>query len=79
MASAAPLSMMTLRIETMDDLTTLSYEAAYDELADLIERLEGSDLPLEEALALYERGRRLAAHCQRLLDEAELRLQRLEG
>jgi len=63
----------------MSNLNDLNYEAAYTELAELIERLEGGDLPLEESLALYERGRLLAAHCQRLLDEAELRVQRLEG
>lgn len=79
MVSAAPLLTMRLRIETMDDPNTLSYEAAYEELTGLINQLESGDLALEDALALYERGRALAARCQRLLDEAELRLQRLEG
>ncbi|MCS6835922.1 MAG: exodeoxyribonuclease VII small subunit [Anaerolineae bacterium] len=70
---------MSLWTWTMDDPNALSYEAAYEELVELIDRLESGNLALEEALALYERGRALAARCQRLLDEAELRLQRLES
>lgn len=61
----------------MDTLKSLSYEQAYTELADLVARLEGGDLPLDESVRLYERGRLLAGHCQKLLDAAELRIQKL--
>ena len=61
----------------MDDINALSYEQAYSELNDLVARIETGDLPLDESVRLYERGRLLAGHCQKLLDAAELRIQRL--
>lgn len=62
----------------MQDVQTLSFEAAYAELAAIVERLDAAELTLEESVALFERGRALAARCQSLLDEAELRVGRLE-
>jgi exodeoxyribonuclease VII small subunit len=53
----------------------LSYEEAYEQLEQILDAIESGDLPLEEALSLYERGAMLAAHCTRLLDEAELRVE----
>ena len=54
--------------------TDLSYEAAFDQLAQVLQRLEGDELTLDESLALYEQGLALSAHCSRLLDEAELQV-----
>ncbi len=42
-----------------------------------LRRLEAEELPLEEALALFERGQALAARCNELLDQAELKLRKL--
>jgi len=53
----------------------LSYEAARDELVDVVRRLETGGVTLEESLALWERGEQLAAICQRWLDGARARLQ----
>lgn len=53
----------------------LSYEAARDELIDVVRRLEAGGTSLEESLTLWERGERLAAVCQRWLDGARARLQ----
>lgn len=61
----------------MSHISDLSFETAYAELDDIISRLESGELPLEDAVALYERGRQLAAHCQALLDSAELRVSQL--
>ncbi len=61
----------------MSHISDLSFETAYAELDDIIARLESGELPLEDAVALYERGRQLAAHCQALLDSAELRVSQL--
>jgi exodeoxyribonuclease VII small subunit len=55
----------------------LTYEQAFEELGTLVEQLETGDLPLEEALELYERGQALAARCNELLEHAELRLRQL--
>ena len=53
---------------------TLGYEQARDELVDVVRRLEAGGTTLEESLALWERGERLAAICQEWLDGARKRL-----
>ena len=58
----------------MDDIAKLSYEAAYQQLEALVAQMESGALPLEESVKLYERGQRLSAHCQALLEEAELKI-----
>ena len=63
----------------MGDMSERSFEEARDELVGILERLEGGELTLDESLALFERGRALAAHCQQLLDKAELRVRQLSG
>ena len=57
----------------------LSYEAAFEELEKIVAALESGEQPLEEALALFERGQGLAKHCSELLDAAELKVTRLSG
>jgi exodeoxyribonuclease VII small subunit len=52
----------------------LSYEQARAELGAVVEKLEAGGTTLEEALALWERGERLADICQRWLDGARARL-----
>jgi exodeoxyribonuclease VII small subunit len=52
----------------------LSYEQARAELAAVVEKLEAGGSTLEESLALWERGERLAAICQQWLDTARARL-----
>jgi exodeoxyribonuclease VII small subunit len=57
----------------------LSYEQAFTELEMIVTALESDEHPLEEALALFERGQALANRCAELLDEAELRVKQLSG
>jgi exodeoxyribonuclease VII small subunit len=57
-----------------DEDTTVSYEKARAELAAVVEKLEAGGTSLEESLALWERGERLADVCQRWLDGAKERL-----
>ena len=52
----------------------LSYEQARAELATVVEKLEAGGTSLEESLALWERGERLAGICQKWLDAARARL-----
>ena len=61
-----------------DDINSLSYEAAYQELERVVTRLESGEQSLEESVALYERGQRLSAHCQRLLENAQLRIRQVD-
>jgi exodeoxyribonuclease VII small subunit len=56
-----------------------SYEELYARLQEVVTRLEHGELPLAETLELYEQGVQLAAACQRLLDNAELRVQQLQN
>jgi exodeoxyribonuclease VII small subunit len=53
----------------------LSYEQARTELATVVERLEQGGSSLEESLALWERGEKLADVCQRWLDGARERIE----
>jgi exodeoxyribonuclease VII small subunit len=61
--------------ETPADLATLSFEDALAELEAIVKRLEGGQARLEQAIAEYERGAALRAHCERKLAEAEAKLQ----
>jgi exodeoxyribonuclease VII small subunit len=49
----------------------LNYEKAFQELKDLVQKLESDDLKLEEGLQLYERGQLLVERCTQLLTEDE--------
>jgi exodeoxyribonuclease VII small subunit len=53
----------------------LSYEQARDELVVIVQRLESGGVPLEESLALWERGELLAAVCQQWLDGAKAKIE----
>lgn len=59
------------------DVGDLTFEQAYAELEDIVERLESGDLTLDDSVALYARGQALARHCGVLLDGAELRVQQI--
>ncbi|MFP5347084.1 MAG: exodeoxyribonuclease VII small subunit [Actinomycetes bacterium] len=57
-----------------DDVDSLSYEQARDELVRVVQRLEAGAATLEESLTLWERGEALAERCRRLLEGARARL-----
>jgi exodeoxyribonuclease VII small subunit len=57
------------------NLDTLSYEQAREELIGIVQRLESGGVPLEESLALWERGEQLAAICQAWLDGAKAKIE----
>ena len=61
----------------MTDLSSLTFEQAFSELEMLVQQLESGEQDLERTLALFERGMALAAHCNKLLDKAELRVRQL--
>jgi exodeoxyribonuclease VII small subunit len=53
----------------------VGYEAARDELIDVVKQLENGGLTLEQSIALWERGEKLATICQTWLDGARARLE----
>ncbi len=63
--------------QTSSTIAAHDYEALMQRLRQVVEQLETGQLPLAEALALYEEGVTLAARCQQILDAAELRVQQL--
>lgn len=60
--------------EKTSDEARPSYEAAREELADVVRQLEQGGATLEESLTLWERGEKLASICQEWLDGAKERL-----
>lgn len=64
---------------TQSNIQDLTFEQAYAELSDLIDAMESGELPLEQSVATFERGKQLAAHCEALLENAELRVQQLNA
>ncbi len=54
-----------------------SFEQLFQELEATVQKLEAGNLPLDESLALYERGMQLARQCGGQLDGAELRIKEL--
>ena len=54
----------------------IPYEQAREELVEVVRALEAGGLTLEESLALWERGEKLATICQTWLDGARERLER---
>ncbi len=56
---------------------SLTFEEALARLEQIITRLEEGSLTLEDSVALFEQGQRLAAFCQDALDSAELRVREL--
>jgi exodeoxyribonuclease VII small subunit len=60
-----------------EDISALPFDRALEQLRSVVGRLEEGGLPLEGSIELYERGVALHDHCRRLLDAAELRVERL--
>ena len=61
----------------MSDINELSFEEAFAELETIVGKLEAGELALEDSVNLFERGRKLSAFCQKILDKAELRVNQL--
>ncbi|MGM9598602.1 MAG: exodeoxyribonuclease VII small subunit [Faecousia sp.] len=56
---------------------SVTFEASLKRLDEIVSRMERGDVPLEEALSLFEEGTALVKSCTKLLDEAELKIVRL--
>jgi len=67
MAMARPLA----------EIKDMSFERALKELESIVERLEKGAVELEESIVIYERGEALREHCDRLLKQAEAKVERL--
>jgi exodeoxyribonuclease VII small subunit len=59
------------------DVVKLPFERAIEELESIVKRLEDGKVPLEESVAIYERGEALKRRCEDLLRQAEARVQKI--
>lgn len=67
-------------IESFDQpFEEMTYEQAYRQLDEIVSVLESGEYSLEISLKLFERGQKLARYCSQLLDQAELKVQKLSG
>ncbi|MDB5468601.1 MAG: exodeoxyribonuclease small subunit [Caulobacter sp.] len=59
------------------DIDALSFEDALKELERIVQTLESGQAPLEESISVYERGALLKAHCEKKLEAARLRVEKV--
>jgi exodeoxyribonuclease VII small subunit len=59
------------------DIAAMSFEDALAELEQIVRRLEGGQVKLDEAIMSYERGAQLKRHCEKKLNEAQQRVDRI--
>jgi len=55
----------------------VSYEQALERLEGLVRRMEQGEVPLEESLKAFERGRSLVSRCKAILEDAERRIEQM--
>jgi len=63
--------------ENNTDVKKMPFERAIEELESIVKRLEEGKVPLEESVAIYERGEALKARCEELLRHAEARVEKI--
>jgi exodeoxyribonuclease VII small subunit len=59
------------------DIAAMSFEDALAELDGIVRRLEGGQVKLDDAIQSYERGAQLKRHCEKKLNEAQQRVDRI--
>jgi exodeoxyribonuclease VII small subunit len=60
-----------------DDIAAMPFEQALAELESIVDRLERGEVSLEDSIAIYERGEALKRHCEALLKDAEMRIEKI--
>lgn len=60
-----------------EDISALSFEAALAELEQIVRTLEAGSAPLDESIALYQRGDALKRHCEARLKAAQERIEQI--
>ena len=59
------------------ELAAISFEEALRELETIVTSLERGDVSLDDAIAAFERGTALKAHCQKRLEEARMKVEQI--
>jgi exodeoxyribonuclease VII small subunit len=63
--------------DTAPDIAAMSFEDALRGLEEIVRKLESGEVPLDDSIALYERGEALRKHCQARLDAAQVRIEKI--
>jgi exodeoxyribonuclease VII small subunit len=66
-----------VELDVPADIAAMSFEEALAELEQIVRRLEGGQVKLDEAILSYERGALLKRHCEKKLNEAQQRVDRI--
>lgn len=61
----------------MPQIDQMSFEQALTALEEIVTQLERGDVPLDQSIALYERGEKLREACQNRLDSAQARIEKI--
>jgi exodeoxyribonuclease VII small subunit len=77
MTDARPAAALPASPADLPGAAELPFEKALEQLEEIVRRLERGDVPLDESVAIYERGEKLKQHCETLLKRAEARIQRI--
>jgi len=64
--------------DTSQDLGTISFEDALEELEGIVSDLEAGEVSLDDAITAFERGTALKAHCKKRLDEARMKVEKIQ-
>lgn len=67
----------TETLQSAGDVSGYSFEKAVAELESIVARLERGDVALDESISIYERGEALKKHCEKLLNAAENRIEKI--
>jgi len=69
--------MSSMAESAYSDVNRMPFERAIEELESIVKRLEEGKVPLEESVAIYERGEALKKRCGELLRQAEARVEKI--
>lgn len=64
-------------MESSPEIGEMSFEEALKALEEIVRKLEAGEVPLDDSIALYERGEALRKHCQARLDAAQARIEKI--
>ena len=59
------------------DIASLPFEKALAQLEEIVTKLESGKVDLEQSITIYERGEALKKHCEKLLKDAEARIEKI--
>ncbi len=63
--------------KSASEIEKMNFETALAELEEIVGKLEGGQVDLEQSISIFERGEKLKAHCEVLLKKAEARIEKI--